>query len=700
VPHYTPPVYTEAPGGGSRLGKAIESEATGRGSTPPLVDDGRRSASLARRWTIALYVALVVLMSWTMWSWTYDDGYITYTFARNLAEGRGLTWNGEPVLGTSSPGLAVLLAGLTRMAPLPIPQLASLLTAFFALALALASRALGEREGLPFAGAIAGVLWIAHPLLWQFKGSEVAMGVACVVVSAWAWQGGRHVLAGTLLALTVALRTELGLVAPLLAMAAVSQHGFRAGARGALKVAVIPAAAFLAWLLAIWTVAGAALPRTLAAKRAQADSPFEFWQGGWSFVREAIRDYDALLDGRGIWWAALALAGAMWFVASRRFRRAPFVTALALWGPLHLVLDVGLEIPYYGWYTFPGLLTLVLLCSLALGAGLRHAGRGRALLRPFTAAVSILLLAGLWVGAPRVLALRMPDARNVVHCGVAQLADRHPPGTSLAAFEVGYLGYHLRRASVLDILGLVTLQAPLDAVRSGRFEETRHTLAPDLLMLKTQAESLTRPLVGDASRFHAEYRLERLQTAVIPMMVYRRNALPPRGEVIHDLLPALVEQGASVEVVGVGGHALPALRLQQGERRAVEIEPQPQPAKPYLFVAFAGDAGAAHGRIQAGPASAPEPVAKLQATAGSWNAWRERIDLSAGGRFELQCSKHSASPCLFGLPHLTRVDPANPDLLAPGACEGFPLRLLATKEQWLPPPGLRSVETVALAAVP
>ena len=46
---------------------------------------------------------------------SYDDGYITYRYADNLARGRGFVFNpGEPVLGTSAPGYGLLLAGLER----------------------------------------------------------------------------------------------------------------------------------------------------------------------------------------------------------------------------------------------------------------------------------------------------------------------------------------------------------------------------------------------------------------------------------------------------------------------------------------------------------------------------------------------------------------------------------------------------------
>src|SRR5438477_8755369 len=42
----------------------------------------------------------------------YDDGYITLRYAANIAEGRGFVYNvGEPVWGTTTPLLALVLSG-------------------------------------------------------------------------------------------------------------------------------------------------------------------------------------------------------------------------------------------------------------------------------------------------------------------------------------------------------------------------------------------------------------------------------------------------------------------------------------------------------------------------------------------------------------------------------------------------------------
>lgn len=56
----------------------------------------------------------------------YDDAFITFRYARNLAEGYGLVYNvGEQVLGTTTPGYAVLVA-LAYLLHLPMPAAAVL----------------------------------------------------------------------------------------------------------------------------------------------------------------------------------------------------------------------------------------------------------------------------------------------------------------------------------------------------------------------------------------------------------------------------------------------------------------------------------------------------------------------------------------------------------------------------------------------
>jgi len=55
----------------------------------------------------------------------YDDPYITFTYAENLATGEGFVFNpGEQVLGTTAPGYAFLLGILALPDADSIPDIA------------------------------------------------------------------------------------------------------------------------------------------------------------------------------------------------------------------------------------------------------------------------------------------------------------------------------------------------------------------------------------------------------------------------------------------------------------------------------------------------------------------------------------------------------------------------------------------------
>src|SRR5262245_21350587 len=66
----------------------------------------------------AAAVAIVLIFAVLFWGITLDDAYITFRYARHLAEGYGLgAWNrtGERVEGYSSPLWMLLLAGAARL---------------------------------------------------------------------------------------------------------------------------------------------------------------------------------------------------------------------------------------------------------------------------------------------------------------------------------------------------------------------------------------------------------------------------------------------------------------------------------------------------------------------------------------------------------------------------------------------------------
>lgn len=457
----------------------------------------------ARAFALALGAVTLAVLALALGHGTagFDDAYITYTYAKTFAEGGGLTWEGVPVLGTSTPFLAVVLGLLERAWPLGVDWWGSLLGWLSLWGLGLALVALARREGWFLGGAVAALVALGAPGLVKFIGSEFLPAVALVVVAAWALASGRRTAAGVALALAVALRTEMGIAA--LALAGAFLVAERGRWRDVTRVAGLALALWGLWLLALWRIAGTLVPSTLAAKQAQGASVLGIWPAGRGLVENLLSLTPAALFFRrdlfgNLLAIALPLAGlAAWFLLGRA--RWRFAAALLLWGPLHLALFALLGVGAYPWYAIP----FWLACALAIGLAFelaRALPRDRA--RIAVAVLGVALVAGI-LGSRDSFGWQLrpaEDERKAVYRQVAELLDTYPPGTRLAAWEVGYLGYYAANP-VLDLLGLVTPEVPLDLVRQGQLAEIRERLRPDIVMLSGDGGALVSAARGDEVRF-------------------------------------------------------------------------------------------------------------------------------------------------------------------------------------------------------
>src|SRR5437879_965714 len=99
-----------------------------------------------------------------------DDAYITFRYARNLAEGLGLVYNpGDWVLGTTAPAWALVLAAAYRLGFHDLPSLATALSAVCdaGTAVLLARFSLALR--LPrWGAALVGLAWALNPMSIAF----------------------------------------------------------------------------------------------------------------------------------------------------------------------------------------------------------------------------------------------------------------------------------------------------------------------------------------------------------------------------------------------------------------------------------------------------------------------------------------------------------------------------------------------------
>ena len=393
----------------------------------------------------AVYFTGVALLIYAGFSgWAYDDPFITYRYARNLAAGLGFVYNpGEAVLSTTTPLFALLLTIPARLG-LDLPAAANAIGAASLAAGALLLWGLAQRWQTPIVGWAALVLYPASPLLLRTLSSETPLYIALCLGAILCYARQGYTGAGALAALAMLSRPDGGLVAALLAAHFVLfvRRPWPWRALGVFLALTLP------WFMFAWYYFGSPAPLTLLAKQQQ---------GAMSISRGFLPAFFDLLAGYGKLWnyqaqAVLALGGAV-YLAWRRRAWGLFLTWTVAYFAAYTILGVS---SYYWYYAplAPGWIALVGLGLDGLWAGARRrlpaGSQGLAWVLP-----GVLLLA---LGAAQVGdALRLqqlPDRRVDLYRQVGVWINANtPPDASLGLLEAG-IGVSYADRRIIDFAGL------------------------------------------------------------------------------------------------------------------------------------------------------------------------------------------------------------------------------------------------------
>jgi hypothetical protein len=387
-----------------------------------------------------------------------DDAYITYQYARNVAQGHGFVFNAtdRPSLGTSAPLYALLLAA-GGLLGIGIPQLS------IAVGIASTSVALGlvvciawECDRLS-AGLIVALLASAGQLYWRYwEGMETPFCLALTLASIWFAFRGRVSLGFTLAA--VATITRLDALAVLVVVGLFLLIGrdvsWRALAPGATLL--------LLWLVLATAMFGSPLPTSGRAKMAHESAI----SGRFSVTSLALV-HQALPITRAVPAAAydnhprrtMALIAALYLlsIGSAMVLRPRWLSmALAAWLAAYLAGYELLRVPNFSWYYGPPAIVIALLFWMGLEGGLALIARTlpwqRERLAPAaTLTMGLACLVALIAWTPP---LAVGDQAEKVQVVAGRwLRDHALPGETVVAFEVGAVAY-LSRLETIDLLGL------------------------------------------------------------------------------------------------------------------------------------------------------------------------------------------------------------------------------------------------------
>jgi len=446
----------------------------------------------------------------------YDDAFITYRYAVNLARGDGLVYNPgqvwEPVLGTTAPGYAVLLAALVRLgadavrASLSINVICDL--AFAALLLWILRRS-------ALRAALTVAAFAAFPELVRIGLGGMEAPVLGLLALAAAWQSSRERFAtsGLLAAIACTVRPEAALLVVVLGVHARRRR--EALVRFALPVVVV--GVLYAGLL--YAVYGSAIPHSVVSKAGR---------HGDAALLETLREILAqafLLRLAYLPLLPLAAWGAV------RTLREP--------GPLRLFSLFALSIvgaylaarPHtWGWYYWVPLAAYVTWLGRGAADALEAACALRAPARRALARAAPLagpLLAGLAVLAVGAVSARMHDrVTERVYEPLAawtREAGLRASGERVLASDIGAIGYY-GMGIVLDSEGLVW---PAALRHRGAQMDLVEEYEPEYLFLTAVRDRL-RPMREREDVVRAYYPIRRFSVLGSDDLEPRLEDLPER----------------------------------------------------------------------------------------------------------------------------------------------------------------------------
>jgi hypothetical protein len=449
-----------------------------------------------------------------------DDAFITFRYARNLAEGVGLVYNpGEWVLGTTAPLWALILGAAYHIGLTDLPWVATVISAACDAATAVLLASLARRIGWqPLGAALVGLAWALNPMSIGFAtgGMETSLFVLLALTALTLASTRRLVVPAALVCgFATLVRPEGALLAGVVLVWTVLAR--RRQTVAACVAASVPIGA--AGLLLVLRY-GSPLPHSMAAKQVA-------YLPGWPLENFAALIIQAGLPGWSTYLLAvlpsaigllLACVGlATLVILSRRglirIHQAgrpwqPFAAFAALYFAFYVI--AGLRgVRLFPWYLVP----LAPFYLLAAAAGL---ARLRTATYSWLAAALVLwqLPAINW-HAP-FLPAGEDLAREDLYLSVGnRLAASLPANAVVAAPEIGALGY-ASNLRVLDTVGLVSPSAvayyPLpadqfvaDSAIPAKLIDDRQPDAVVTLDVFAERSLLPDPVFQRTYRLEAEY---------------------------------------------------------------------------------------------------------------------------------------------------------------------------------------------------
>lgn len=432
---------------------------------------------------ISLGSSLFIAMK--MGNKSYDDAYITFRYARNIALGYGFVYNiGEHFLGTTTPLFTLLLAELKILFPVDaIPVIAQWLTGVSLFVLATFTYLLGRDDGKPIAGMVSALLVLFNPVFVLVWGGEAIFFLALISVAVYFYFRERELIAAIFIGLAFLTRGEGILL------------GFVVFAHYLVKHRKLPFRAIFAffgvvtpWMVYSFITFNTFFPSTLQAKIAQMNSGL--WSPFLLTTLDMLRSYvigsqnfpDVTPQYGYLIIVIFAFVGGISLLVRPKW----LWWVISIWIGLYSLGYALLDVPFYHWYSVPLLYGGIVLAGLG-GQLIYDSFRERVNIKYNVMSFIIFLFImyiPLSLGVHAVWNYTTQPISHIqqLYTNTGLWLQKNTPETaSVGYFEIGFIGYYSKRR-MIDPAGLVNF-GTAERVAKRDFKWSYLQYKPDYLII-------------------------------------------------------------------------------------------------------------------------------------------------------------------------------------------------------------------------
>lgn len=416
---------------------------------------------------LLVFSLLPVYYATLRWPCLADDSFITLTYSKNIATGRGFVYNyGEPTYGSTTPLLVLIGSVFGFLLPwFPLHFWVTLFTAFCVVGIGWVFLLFHKQFNIsPWVAVFIGfsVIITSDP---AFLGMEIFLFQFLLVLSCALAFCRYYFCCGVCIALLHLTRPEGVLLLPIIMSYVLVTDLFK-GERDIhkilkpqLRMAVGAVVVAGMWFCYAYLTFGQILPNTLKSKIAH--SPFivgsRTFRNYWLvFVQNRFREWGGDFNLRkifgGMIW--LLVAFGVFDVIRYRCRWVVFI----LFFMLYMVVSCIINIEFFGWYA----LVLVFILFLLMALGWVRLVTWTLLVKPKTIAIVLVVLMttaffGIEINRfAQESKTKWVDYRAPAYLKVASwFRNNTKPGSTVSLGEVGYIGYFTDN-KIIDLAGLVS----------------------------------------------------------------------------------------------------------------------------------------------------------------------------------------------------------------------------------------------------